>query len=208
MPVGVLTAIFTSSSRRKRLADSVRLMLNVLAGVPTIVIGVFIFGLLVVGHGQSAYAAAIALSIVMVPLIARSVDEVLVLVPSSLQDAAWRSAPPRAHAVDGGAPRGGQRYRHRDHRRGRAGGRRDRPAALHLVDRREHRVTTDPNQPMNSIPLSIFVNSESPSVHDQQQAWAAALVLIVGVLDQQHRARCCRRGRRQIERPGDRRSRR
>ena len=50
-------------------------------------------------------------------------------------------------------------------------------------------VTTDPKQPMNSIPLSIFVNSESPSTHDQQQAWAAALVLIVGVLlDQQHRA--------------------
>jgi ABC-type phosphate transport system permease subunit len=43
-------------------------------------------------------------------------------------------------------------------------------------------VTTDPSQPMNSIPLSIFINSESPSAHDQEQAWAAALVLIVGVL--------------------------
>ena len=99
VPVGVLTAIFTSQFAPKRLADFIRLMLNVLAGVPTIVIGIFIFGLLVVGHGQSAKAASIALSIVMVPLIARSVDEVLALVPSSLQDASYALGATRARTL-------------------------------------------------------------------------------------------------------------
>ena len=65
-----------------------------LAGVPTIVIGVFIFSLVVVGRGQSAFAGALGLSIVMLPLIARATEEVLLLVPPTLRRAAWRSARP------------------------------------------------------------------------------------------------------------------
>jgi phosphate transport system permease protein len=182
VPVGVLTAIFTSQFAPKRLADFIRLMLNVLAGVPTIVIGIFIFGLLVVGHGQSAKAASIALSIVMVPLIARSVDEVLALVPSSLQDASYALGATKARtlltivlpaAISGIVTASVVAA-------ARAAG--ETAPLLFTSSIVANTVTTDPNQPMNSIPLSIFVNSESPSTHDQQQAWAAALVLIVGVL--------------------------
>ena len=182
VPVGVLTAIFTSQFAHKRLADFIRLMLNVLAGVPTIVIGIFIFGLLVVGHGQSAWAASIALSIVMVPLIARSVDEVLGLVPSSLQDASYALGATRARtlltivlpaAISGIVTASVVAA-------ARAAG--ETAPLLFTSSIVANTVTTDPSQPMNSIPLSIFVNSESPSAHDQAQAWAAALVLIVGVL--------------------------
>jgi phosphate transport system permease protein len=182
VPVGVLTAIFTSQFAPRRLADFIRLMLNVLAGVPTIVIGIFIFGLLVVGHGQSAWAASIALSIVMVPLIARSVDEVLGLVPSSLQDASYALGATRARtlltivlpaAISGIVTASVVAA-------ARAAG--ETAPLLFTSSIVANTVTTDPSQPMNSIPLSIFVNSESPSAHDQAQAWAAALVLIVGVL--------------------------
>jgi phosphate transport system permease protein len=182
VPVGVMTAIFTAEFAPKRLADFIRLMLNVLAGVPTIVIGIFIFGLLVVGNGQSAWAASIALSIVMVPLIARSVDEVLALVPSSLQDASYALGATRARtlltivlpaAISGIVTASVVAA-------ARAAG--ETAPLLFTSSIVANTVTTDPKQPMNSIPLSIFVNSESPSTHDQQQAWAAALVLIVGVL--------------------------
>ena len=76
-----------------------RLVLNVLAGIPTIVIGIFIFGLLVVGNGQSAIAASVGLSIVMVPLIARATEEVLLLVPTSLREAGMALGATRARTV-------------------------------------------------------------------------------------------------------------
>ena len=81
--MGVLIAIFNTEFAPPQVAEAVRLALNVLAGVPTIVIGVFIFGLLVVGNGQSAIAGSVGLSIVMLPLIARATEEVLALVPTS-----------------------------------------------------------------------------------------------------------------------------
>src|SRR5439155_25536477 len=61
VPVGVLIAIYNTEFAPKRVAQAVRMTLNVLAGVPTIVIGVFIYGLLVVGRGQSAFSASVAL---------------------------------------------------------------------------------------------------------------------------------------------------
>ena len=68
-------------------------MLDVLNGVPSVVIGIFVFGLLVVGHGQAAWIAGVALAIIEVPLIARSTQEVLGLVPSPCEKAAPRSGP-------------------------------------------------------------------------------------------------------------------
>ena len=68
LPIGVLLAIFNTEFAPQRLAEAIRLTLNVLAGVPTIVIGVFIFSLVVVGRGQSGFAAALGLAIIMLPL--------------------------------------------------------------------------------------------------------------------------------------------
>jgi hypothetical protein len=71
LPVGVLAAIYLTEFAPKRLATPIQLVVDVLAGLPTIVVGVFVYGLLVIGHTQSGYAGAVALSIVMLPLIAR-----------------------------------------------------------------------------------------------------------------------------------------
>src|SRR5205823_5782197 len=65
VPVGVLVAIYLSELAPKRLARAISLVLDVLNGLPSIVIGIFVFALLVVGHGQSALKAAFALAIIM-----------------------------------------------------------------------------------------------------------------------------------------------
>ena len=87
VPVGILVAIYTSEFAGPRKQSVIRYVLDVLNGVPTIVTGIFIFGLLVAGHQQSGCAGAVALAIVMLPLVARSCHEVLTLVPGSVKEA-------------------------------------------------------------------------------------------------------------------------
>jgi phosphate transport system permease protein len=87
LPLGVLIAIFLSEFAGPRTAYPIRLALDLLNGLPSIVIGVFVFGLLVVGHGQTGWAGSFGLAIIMMPLIARATQEVLRLVPQSQRDA-------------------------------------------------------------------------------------------------------------------------
>ena len=90
LPIGVLTALYLTeyAKPRSRSARALRTALDLLQGVPTIVVGLFVFGLMVVGHGESGFAGSVALSIVMLPLIARSSQEVLLLVPGTMREAA------------------------------------------------------------------------------------------------------------------------
>ena len=183
VPAGVVLAIFNTEFAPRRVAEAIQLTLNVLAGVPTIVIGVFIFSLVVVGRGQSAIAAALGLSIVMLPLIARATEEVLLLVPPTLREGSLALGASRARTVltvilptaIGGivtativavARAAGETA----------------PLLFTCSIFVSTAITTDPRQPMATLPIVIFTTSESPSVHDQQVAWAAALVLIGVVL--------------------------
>ena len=202
VPAGVVLAVFNTEFASRRVASAIGLTLNVLAGVPTIVIGVFIFSLIVVGRGQSAFAAAIGLSIVMLPLIARATEEVLLLVPSTLREGGLALGASRARTVltvilptaIGGivtativavARAAGETA----------------PLLFTCSIFASTTVTTDPRQPMATLPIVIFTNSESPSPHDQQVAWAAALVLIGVVLIGSITGRVLSlRTRRQIER--------
>jgi phosphate transport system permease protein len=183
LPAGVLLAIFNTEFAPRRLADTISLTLNVLAGVPTIVIGVFIFALVVVGRGQSAFAGSLGLAIVMLPLVARASEEVLRLVPSHLREGGMALGATRSRTVltvilptaVGGIV----------------------TATIVAVARAAGEtapllfttsifvgttVNTDPSQAMASIPMVIFSYSEQPDPHAQQQAWAAALVLVAVVL--------------------------
>ena len=182
VPGCVLIAIYNVEFAPPQVAETVRLILNVLAGVPTIVIGIFIYGLLVVGSGQSAIAAAVALSIVMLPLVARATEEVLALVPSSLREAGLALGSTRSRTVIriilptavGGIVTSAIVAV------ARAAG--ETAPILFTSSIVANVVSTDVHGALASIPLSIYTNSESPSVHDQQQAWAAALVLLAMVL--------------------------
>jgi phosphate transport system permease protein len=88
MPVGVLIALYLTEFAGPRLGGSIRLALDLMNGLPSIVIGLFVFGLLVVGHFQSGFAGALALALIMLPLITRATQEVLLRVPNDLREAA------------------------------------------------------------------------------------------------------------------------
>jgi len=98
MPLGVLVAIYLTEFAGSRMAGPIRLALDLMNGLPSIIIGLFVFGLLVNHRHQSGFAGSIALAIIELPLIARGSQEVLLLVPGSLREAAdalgvsrWRS---------------------------------------------------------------------------------------------------------------------
>jgi phosphate transport system permease protein len=87
VPIGVLSAIYLNEFARPRVAFPIALSLDVLNGVPAIVVGIFVFAFIVLHHGQSAIAGSFALSILMIPLIARATQEILALVPDSTREA-------------------------------------------------------------------------------------------------------------------------
>jgi phosphate transport system permease protein len=97
IPIGMAAAIFVVEYRSGRFAAPVRFSAELIAGLPSIVIGVFVWALLVrglVGH-YAAIAGAVALAVIMVPIVARTVEEVLRLVPNSLREAALALGAPR-----------------------------------------------------------------------------------------------------------------
>jgi phosphate transport system permease protein len=89
MPIGVLIALFLSEYAGRRSTRPVQLLMDVMNGLPSIIVAVFIYALLVAnGGGQAGIKASVALAIIMVPLIARGTQEVLNLVPSAQREAA------------------------------------------------------------------------------------------------------------------------
>lgn len=101
MPIGILAALYMTEFASNRSARALRLVLDLLFGVPSIVIAVFAFSLLVVGKGYNGFAGAFALSIIMLPLVARATQETLLLVPQGLRDAASALGVSRWRALRG-----------------------------------------------------------------------------------------------------------
>jgi len=182
VPLGVLVAIYVSEFSSPRSARLIRTTLDILNGVPAIVIGIFVFGLLVVGHGQSGFYGSIALAIMMIPLISRSTTEVLALVPRSLREASLGLGVPRWRTVVsivlpaaiGGIITGTILAVARI-----AG---ETAPLLFTSSIAANSVSWNASQPLNSLPLTIYTYSESPSPSDHAQAWAAALLLMLFVL--------------------------
>jgi phosphate transport system permease protein len=88
LPIGVLIALYLSEYAGSRATHLVKLTMDVMNGLPSIIIGLFVFGLLVDHKQQSGFAGSVALAIIMVPLIARGTQEVLALLPVAQREAA------------------------------------------------------------------------------------------------------------------------
>ncbi len=101
MPIGILAALYMTEFASNRFARTLRLVLDLLFGVPSIVIALFAFSLLIVGKGYNGFAGAFALSIIMLPLVARTTQETLLLVPQGLRDAAAALGVSRWRALRG-----------------------------------------------------------------------------------------------------------
>jgi len=88
VPLGVLAAVYLNEyGRRRRLAGIIRFLSDVMAGVPSIVMGLFIYTIWVLRFGQSAFAGALALACLMLPIVIRSAETALQLVPNELREA-------------------------------------------------------------------------------------------------------------------------
>ncbi len=95
VPIGLMSGIFLSEYNEHKLSVIVRFFNDVLSGIPSIVIGVFIYTLIVRSIGFSVIAAAFALAIIMIPIVTRTTEEALKLVPLSLREAAIALGLPR-----------------------------------------------------------------------------------------------------------------
>jgi phosphate transport system permease protein len=203
LPFGILIAIYVNEFASRGIRSAVTLTLDVLAGVPAIVIGFFVYGLIVAAHGQSGYAGAFALAVLMLPLVARSTIEVLALVPDSLREAAlgvgaprWRMTlgvvlPQTIGGVLTGATLAVARV---------AG----ETAPLLLVDSLVLSGTHwNPAHPLQTVPVAIYELADSPDPADHARAWAAAFVLIMFILVVSFTARwLATRSRRKIAQAG------
>jgi phosphate transport system permease protein len=182
VPVGIGVAIYVTEFASVRASFGVRYVLDILNGVPTIIIGIFIFGLLVAGHQGSGFKGSVALAIVMLPLVARASGEVLMLVPPSVKEASlalgvsrWRTivsvvVPTALSGMLTAALVAVAR----------AAG--ETAPLLFVLGVAPNAVSTDPSKPMNALPLTIFTKSQSPNPADHTEAWGAALLLILLVL--------------------------
>lgn len=100
IPVGIGAAVYLNEyGRGSKLAPIVRFVADLMTGVPSIFIGIFVFSLVVEGRGYAAWKGALALSLLMVPIVTRGAEEVLRLVPRDLREASLALGVPRWRTV-------------------------------------------------------------------------------------------------------------
>lgn len=186
VPLGVGVALYlTEYGAKGRLAQAVRFFVDVMTGVPSIVFGLFIYLTLVLaGTGGSSFAGwkgSAALALLMLPVVTRSAEVVLSLVPDSLREAALALGAPRwkvivrvvlpsaASGIVTGALLAVAR----------AAGE---TAPLLFTATIVKGTTLDLNQPMNSLPAQIFQDLKQPNDELVQRAWGAAVTLVAMIL--------------------------
>jgi len=182
LPVGIGAGIYLAEYGHNRLGQLIRFTADVLNGVPSIVIGLVAYGLVVVTQGHfSAFSGGVALAIMMVPILTRNTEEMLRLVPQSVREAAfglgipqWRTtisitlATARAGIITGimlaFARVAGE------------------TAPLLFTALGNTFWSFSPNQPIAALPLQIYVYANSPYEEWHRQAWAGALLLIIMIV--------------------------
>ncbi|HEX4734909.1 MAG TPA: phosphate ABC transporter permease PstA [Thermoleophilaceae bacterium] len=182
MPLGVLIALYLTEFASARIGNSVRLTLDLINGLPSIVIAVFIFGLLVAGHHGSGFAAAVALAIIELPLIARGSQEVLLLVPNTLREGADALGVSKRRSVLGvilPAAMGGI-LTSTVLAVARAAG--ETAPVLILSSIFNNNLHGNPFEPLANIPVLIFQLSEQPDPAGYARAWGAGFVLLSFIL--------------------------
>lgn len=183
MPIGVLVALYLTEFSGARGSSAIRATLDLMNGLPSIVIGLFIFALLVDHKAQSGFAGAVALAIIELPLIARGSQEILLLVPNSLREAADALGVSRWRTVLGvilPSALGGI-VTSTVLAVARAAGE---TAPLILVcsvfDARK--ASFNLFEAIPNIPVTIFTLSEEANPEGFTRAWGASLVLVSAIL--------------------------
>jgi phosphate transport system permease protein len=182
IPIGIMSGVYMSEYAGTRLAGTIRFAADTLNGVPSIVIGVFVYAIVVLPVKQfSALAGGVALGIMMIPIIARSTEELLLLVPDALREGALALGATRARAVFTvvlpaalpGIVTGIMLALARI-----AG----ETAPLLFTSFNNRFFTTKLTQPIASLTVMVYTYAISPYADWHRQAWAGALVLVSIVL--------------------------
>jgi phosphate transport system permease protein len=182
VPLGIISGIYAAEYKGTRLASATRFAADTLNGVPSIVIGVFVYGIAVLPFRQfSAFAGGLALGIMMIPLIMRTTEELLLLVPLSLKEGALALGATRARAVFTvvlpaalpGILTGVLLALARI-----AG----ETAPLLFTALNNRFFSTSLTQPISTLTVQVYTYALSPYPDWHRQAWAGALVLVVMVL--------------------------
>jgi len=195
IPVGVLGGVYLGEYGSARVNSVLRFVADVLNGVPSITWGVVVYGLVVLRFkGFSAYAGGLALGLIMIPLIIRTTEEVVLLVPNGYREAAlalgvsrWKTI---VHVVMKTASKGiitGILLA-----LARVGGE---TAPLLFTAFGNRFWNHSLSQPIAALPLQIFTYAISPYDDWHRQAWAGALVLVTGIFCVNVLVRILTRGR-------------
>ncbi len=195
IPVGVLGGVYLGEYGSARVNSVLRFIADVLNGVPSITWGVVVYGLVVLRFkGFSAYAGGLALGLIMIPLIIRTTEEVVLLVPNGYREAAlalgvsrWKTI---VHVVMKTASKGiitGILLA-----LARVGGE---TAPLLFTAFGNRFWNHSLSQPIAALPLQIFTYAISPYDDWHRQAWAGALVLVTGIFCVNVLVRILTRGR-------------
>lgn len=182
VPVGMLTGVFLAEfGKHSRLAGAVRFASNVLMGTPSIIVGVFVYAIVVLRSGHfSGYAGALALAIIMLPIVARTTEDMLHLVPNTLRESALALGVPSwrvtleivFRAAKAGLVTGVIL----------AVARVSGETAPLLFTALNNPNWSSPSEPMANLTVTIFNFAMSPYEDWQQMAWGASLMITAGVL--------------------------
>lgn len=182
IPVGVLSGVYMSEYAGTRLSSAIRFAADTLNGVPSIVIGVFAYTVAVLPFKQfSAFAGGFALGVMMIPIVARTTEELLLLVPGAMREGALALGATRARAVFTvilpaalpGIVTGIVLALARI-----AG----ETAPLLFTAFNNRYFSTRLTQPISSLTVQVFTYAISPYEDWHRQAWGGALVLVTIVL--------------------------
>ena len=183
MPVGILGAVYVGEFGDLRSARIVRFSADVMSGVPSILIGIFVFTFLVLPFRQfNAFAGSVALAVIMIPVILRTTEETLRLVPGTLREASLALGVPMWRTVLSVVLRTGLTgiLTGAMLAVARAMGE---TAPLLFTALGSRLVNVGKlAQPMDALPIFIYRNATQASVELNHQAWGAAFVLLVIVL--------------------------
>jgi phosphate transport system permease protein len=182
VPVGLLVALFLVE-RTGKVATALRFGADILVGLPTILIGLFVFSIIVAPLKHfSAIAASVALGVIMLPIMVRASEEALRTVPEDLWDAGMALGARQSRVVRSVVVRTALPGLVTGNLLALSRAVGETAPLLFTVSVFSYTMNTSPFQPMNSLPYVIFLDAQSAFRDLQQQAWGAALVLLVVVL--------------------------
>ena len=182
-PLGILAGTYLAEyGRYDRIATVIRFVNDILLSAPSIVIGLFVYQLFVVPFGHfSALAGGVALAIIATPIVVRTTEDMLNLVPSTLREAATALGMPRSLVI--------RQVAYRAVRTGLVTGvllaiarMTGETAPLIFTALGNSLFTANPTQPMSSLPLIISEFARSPYPEQQKLAWTGALIVTFAVL--------------------------